>query len=79
VQLLVYAVPALRHIPGSMVHGHDLEMRIMCAETHCHLTCARLICANGCMQVVLPRPAPRITADRLQRHLEEALADIPAD
>ncbi|KAF6245564.1 hypothetical protein COO60DRAFT_1650204 [Scenedesmus sp. NREL 46B-D3] len=25
-------------------------------------------------EVVLPRPQPRMTADRLQRHLQEALA-----
>jgi hypothetical protein len=28
------------------------------------------------LQVVLPRPQPRLTADRLQRHLEEALAAV---
>lgn len=31
------------------------------------------------LQVVLPRPQPRITADRLQRHLEEALAAVGAE
>ncbi|WIA36474.1 hypothetical protein OEZ86_007774 [Tetradesmus obliquus] len=30
-------------------------------------------------EVVLPRPQPRITADRLQRHLEEALAAVGAE
>jgi hypothetical protein len=27
------------------------------------------------MQVVLPRPQPRVSADRLQQHLQQALQD----
>lgn len=34
-----------------------------------------LAVAAACVQVVLPRPQPRVPADRLQQHLQQALQD----
>eukprot|EP00878_Enallax_costatus_P009143 GHUV01009557.1.p1 GENE.GHUV01009557.1~~GHUV01009557.1.p1 ORF type:complete len:148 (+),score=40.88 GHUV01009557.1:322-765(+) len=65
----------------SFLTGATLEVRDISSNAawqdamHLSIPVLAVADADG-EEVILPRPQPRITADRLQRHLQEALAAV---
>lgn len=69
------AIPVLSH--AALDGSHEVSMLMICRIWHVapsngldNVTIGRLLVA---MQRRIPRPAPRISADRLERHIVEAL------